>query len=183
MSQPVTKNLATNWNGVSYGIVIGFVAAYFQFKVPPVLPVLLEDYNYDKFIAGGFMSIFAIAGMAISVRVGKKIRKNGALRYLIGAFILMIAGSLIGLTVPESGIMMLVSRAVEGLGAAILAICMPAFANMNAGPRHLPIIIAIQATWIPIGQLTANLIAQPAVANNNWQPVWWAGIITKFKTV
>ncbi len=177
MSQPVTKNLATNWNGVSYGIVIGFVAAYFQFKVPPVLPVLLEDYNYDKFIAGGFMSIFAIAGMAISVRVGKKIRKNGALRYLIGAFILMIAGSLIGLTVPESGIMMLVSRAVEGLGAAILAICMPAFANMNAGPRHLPIIIAIQATWIPIGQLTANLIAQPAVANNNWQPVWWAGII------
>ena len=177
MSQPVTKNIATNWNGVSYGIVIGFVAAYFQFKVPPVLPVLLEDYNYDKFIAGGFMSIFAIAGMAISVRVGKKIRKNGALRYLIGAFILMIAGSLIGLTVPESGIMMLVSRAVEGLGAAILAICMPAFANMNAGPRHLPIIIAIQATWIPIGQLTANLIAQPAVANNNWQPVWWAGII------
>ena len=177
MSQPVTKNLATNWNGVSYGIVIGFVAAYFQFKVPPVLPVLLEDYNYDKFIAGGFMSIFAIAGMAISVRVGKKIRKNGALRYLIGAFILMIAGSLIGLTVPESGIMMLVSRAVEGVGAAILAICMPAFANMNAGPRHLPIIIAIQATWIPIGQLTANLIAQPAVANNNWQPVWWAGII------
>ena len=177
MSQPVTKNIATNWNGVSYGIVIGFVAAYFQFKVPPVLPVLLEDYNYDKFIAGGFMSIFAIAGMAISVRVGKKIRKNGALRYLIGAFVLMIAGSVIGLTVPESAIMMLVSRAVEGLGAAILAICMPAFANMNAGPRHLPIIIAIQATWIPIGQLTANLIAQPAVANNNWQPVWWAGII------
>ena len=177
MSQPITKNLKTNWSGVSYGIVIGFVAAYFQFKVPPVLPVLLDNYNYDKFIAGGFMSIFAVAGMAISVRVGKKIRKNGALRYLLGAFVLMIIGSLLGLTAPESSIIMLVSRTVEGLGAAILAICMPAFANMNAGPRHLPIIIAVQATWIPVGQLTANLIAQPAVANNNWQPVWWAGII------
>ena len=73
MSQPITKTIATNWNGVSYGIVIGFVAAYFQFKVPPVLPVLLENYDYNKFIAGGFMSIFAVAGMAISVRVGKKI--------------------------------------------------------------------------------------------------------------
>ena len=177
MSQPITKTIATNWNGVSYGIVIGFVAAYFQFKVPPVLPVLLENYDYNKFIAGGFMSIFAVAGMAISLSFGKKIRKNGALRYLLGAFVLMIVGSLIGLMTPESGIMMLISRTVEGLGAAILAICMPAFANMNAGPRHLPIIIAIQATWIPIGQLTANLIAQPAVANNNWQPVWWAGII------
>ena len=75
MPQPITKNLKTNWSGVSYGIVIGFVAAYFQFKVPPVLPVLLDNYNYDKFIAGGFMSIFAVAGMAISVRVGKKIRE------------------------------------------------------------------------------------------------------------
>ena len=71
---------------------------------------------------------------------------------------------------------MLLSRTVEGFGAAVLAVCMPAFANMNAGPRHLPIVIALQATWIPVGQLIANLIAQPAVATGEWQPVWWAGI-------
>ncbi len=176
MSLPGTQTTVTNWTGVSYGIVLGFVAAYFQFKVPPVLPVLLDDYSYDKFIAGGFMSIFAVAGMAISVRVGQAIRKHGAARYLATAFALMIAGSLLGLAVPESGWLMLVSRTIEGLGAAVLAVCMPAFANMNAGPRHLPIIIAMQATWIPVGQVLANLIAQPAVANGQWQPVWWAGI-------
>ena len=177
MSLPGTQTTATNWTGVSYGIVLGFVAAYFQFKVPPVLPVLLDDYSYDKFIAGGFMSIFAVAGMAISVRVGQAIRNHGAARYLAGAFSLMIVGSLLGLAVPESGTLMLVSRAIEGLGAAVLAVCMPAFANMNAGPRHLPVIIAFQATWIPVGQVSANLIAQPAVATGQWQPVWWAGII------
>jgi predicted MFS family arabinose efflux permease len=177
MSLPGTQTPATNWTGVSYGIVLGFVAAYFQFKVPPVLPVLLDDYSYDKFIAGGFMSIFAVAGMAISVRVGQAIRNHGAARYLAGAFSLMIVGSLLGLAVPESGTLMLASRAIEGLGAAVLAVCMPAFANMNAGPRHLPVIIAFQATWIPIGQVSANLIAQPAVASGQWQPVWWAGII------
>lgn len=176
MSLPGTQNTATNWTGVSYGIVLGFVAAYFQFKVPPVLPVLLDDYSYDKFVAGGFMSIFAVAGMAISVRVGQAIRKQGAARYLAGAFVLLIAGSLLGLAMPENGTLMLVSRTIEGLGAAVLAVCMPAFANMNAGPRHLPVIIAVQATWIPIGQVTANLIAQPAVAAGQWQPVWWAGI-------
>jgi len=177
MSLPGTQTSATNWTGVSYGIVLGFVAAYFQFKVPPVLPVLLDDYSYDKFIAGGFMSIFAVAGMAVSVRVGQAIRNHGAGRYLAGAFSLMIAGSLLGLAVPESGTLMLVSRAIEGLGAAVLAVCMAAFANMNAGPRHLPIIIAFQATWIPVGQVSANLIAQSAVASGQWQPVWWAGII------
>jgi predicted MFS family arabinose efflux permease len=177
MSLPGTQTSATNWTGVSYGIVLGFVAAYFQFKVPPVLPVLLDDYSYDKFIAGGFMSIFAVAGMAISVRVGQAIRNHGAARYLAGAFFLMIAGSLLGLAAPESGSLMLLSRAIEGLGAAVLAVCMPAFANMNAGPRHLPVIIAVQATWIPVGQVTANLIAQPVVADGQWQPVWWAGIV------
>jgi MFS family permease len=176
MSLPGTQTTVTNWTGVSYGIVLGFVAAYFQFKVPPVLPVLLDDYSYDKFVAGGFMSIFAVAGMAISVRVGQAIRRHGAARYLAGAFSLMIIGSLLGLAVPESGTFMLVSRTIEGLGAAVLAVCMPAFANMNAGPRHLPVIIAVQATWIPVGQVTANLIAQPAVAAGQWQPVWWAGI-------
>lgn len=176
MSLPGTQTSATNWTGVTYGIVLGFVAAYFQFKVPPVLPVLLDDYSYDKFVAGGFMSIFAVAGMAISVRVGRAIRNHGAARYLAGAFTLMIAGSLLGLAVPESGFLMLVSRTIEGLGAAVLAVCMPAFANMNASPRHLPVIIAVQATWIPVGQVSANLIAQPAVAAGQWQPVWWAGI-------
>jgi MFS family permease len=177
MSLPGTQTSATNWTGVSYGVVLGFVAAYFQFKVPPVLPVLLDDYSYDKFIAGGFMSIFAVAGMVVSVRVGQAIRSHGAGRYLAGAFFLMIVGSLLGLAVPESGALMLISRAIEGLGAAVLAVCMPAFANMNAGPRHLPVIIAFQATWIPVGQVSANLIAQPAVATGQWQPVWWAGII------
>jgi MFS family permease len=176
MSLPGTQTTTTNWTGVSYGIVLGFVAAYFQFKVPPVLPVLLDDYSYDKFVAGGFMSIFAVAGMAISVRVGRAIRRHGAARYLAGAFSLMIIGSLLGLAVPESGALMLVARTIEGLGAAVLAVCMPAFANMNAGPRHLPVIIAMQATWIPVGQVSANLIAQPAVAAGQWQPVWWAGI-------
>ncbi|MDH3739060.1 MAG: MFS transporter [Alphaproteobacteria bacterium] len=177
MSLPGTQNTATNWTGVGYGIVLGFVAAYFQFKVPPVLPVLLDTYDYDRFVAGGFMSIFAVAGMVVSVRVGHAIRRHGAVRYLAAAFSLMIAGSLLGLAAPESGGVMLISRTIEGLGAAVLAVCMPAFANMNAGPRHLPIIIAVQATWIPIGQVSANLIAQPAVAAGQWQPVWWAGII------
>ena len=176
MSRPNTQRVSTNWTGVSYGIVLGFVAAYFQFKIPPVLPILLNDHNYDKFIAGGFMSIFAIAGMIISVSIGKQITKHGAIKYLGGAFILLMTGSILGLLAPESGTVMLLSRMIEGFGAAVLAVCMTAFANMNAGPRHLPIIIALQATWIPVGQLIANLIAQPAVAIGEWQPVWWTGI-------
>lgn len=177
MSSPETLIEQTRWRGVGYGICLGFVAAYFQFKVPPVLPTFFELFAYDPVLAGGFMSIFAVAGMAVSVRVGKAIAQNGAERYVAGAFGLLIAGSLLGLALPENGWLMLGSRLVEGIGAAVLAVCMPAYANMNAGPRHLPIIIGMQSCWIPVGQLTANAIAQPSVAVGTWQPVWWGGIV------
>lgn len=178
MSSPETQTQQTRWRGVGYGICLGFVAAYFQFKVPPVLPVLFDAFAYHPVVAGGFMSIFAIAGMAVSMRVGKAIQRDGAGRYLAGAFGLLIVGSLFGLAWPENGWLMLGSRLVEGLGAAVLAVCMPAYANMNAGPRHLPIVIGMQSCWIPVGQLGANLVAQPSVAVGAWQPVWWAGIVT-----
>lgn len=177
MAAPVTETRQTRWRGVGYGICLGFVAAYFQFKVPPVLPTLFEAFAYDPVVAGGFMSIFAVAGMAVSVRVGKAIQRDGAGRYLAGAFGLLVAGSLLGLALPENGWLMLGSRLVEGVGAAVLAVCMPAYANMNASPRHLPIVIGMQSCWIPVGQLGANLVAQPSVAVGDWHPVWWAGIV------
>ncbi|MGB0571124.1 MAG: MFS transporter [Alphaproteobacteria bacterium] len=175
MSNPATQTSQTNWTGVSYGIVLGFVAAYFQFKVPPVLPVMFDLYAYEKFVGGGLMSIFAASGMLISVRVGRGIRRDGAQRYLMAAFVLMLGGTALGLAFSENGTLMLASRAIEGLGAAVLAVCMPAFSNMSASPKHLPIVIAAQATWIPVGQLVANLVAQPSVAADFWQPVWWFG--------
>jgi len=176
MSSPETLTPRTHWHGVSFGICLGFVAAYFQFKVPPVLPTLFEAYAYNPIVAGGFMSIFAVAGMAVSVHVGKAIQRDGAGRYLAGGFALLIVGSLCGLIWPEQGELMLTSRLIEGVGAAVLAVCMPAYANMNSSPSHLPIVIGMQSCWIPVGQLGANLVAQPSVDVGVWQPVWWTGI-------
>lgn len=176
MSQLDTRTQKTIWSGVAYGIVLGFVAAYFQFKVPPVLPVLFDSYAYSPFVGGGLMSVFALAGLVLSVPVGHAIERHGAIPFLGCAFALMLAGSAMGLAFPGDGTTMLVSRGLEGIGAAVLAVCMPAFANMNAGPRHLSIVIAAQATWIPVGQVLANAIAGPFVADAIWQPVWWAGI-------
>jgi MFS family permease len=176
MSRLATQTQNTNWSGVAYGIVLGFVAAYFQFKVPPVLPVLFDSYAYSPFVGGALMSVFALAGLVLSVPVGHAIERHGALPFLGGAFTLMLAGSALGLAAPEDGTTMLLSRGLEGIGAAVLAVCMPAFSNMNAGPRHLSLVIAAQATWIPVGQVLANAIAGPFVADAVWQPVWWGGI-------
>jgi hypothetical protein len=39
--------MQTKIGGVAFGLGLAFLAAYQQFKLPVVLPVLLADYGYD----------------------------------------------------------------------------------------------------------------------------------------
>jgi len=51
----------TDWMGVAFGILLACLVAFQQFKLPPVLPVLLADYHWDRTLAGGLMAIYALA--------------------------------------------------------------------------------------------------------------------------
>ena len=42
----------TNWTAVGFGLALASLAAYQLFKLPPVLPVMLEAYGYDRVLAG-----------------------------------------------------------------------------------------------------------------------------------
>src|SRR5258706_12709693 len=61
----------TDWMGVAFGIALACLVAFQQFKLPPVLPVLLADYNWDRTLAGGLMAIYALAGLLISVPIAR----------------------------------------------------------------------------------------------------------------
>jgi predicted MFS family arabinose efflux permease len=77
---------------------------------------------------------------------------------------------------PASGLIVLGSRTLEGVSFALLAIAGPVLANANASPRHLPIVIALTAAWIPIGQLLAVALAEPSFALAGWQGLWWIAL-------
>ncbi len=166
----------TNWTAVAFGLALASLAAYQLFKLPPALPVMLSAYGYDRVLAGGFMSIFAIAGIALSLRVGTGLRAHGPWPYLIAACGLFLSGQAISLAFPENGAAMLVARGLEGVGYTICAIAGPLIANLNASPRQLPLVIGLTATWVPVGQLIASLISLPVVALDQWRPLWWVGI-------
>ena len=63
---------------VALGLALVIYAAFSQFKLPVVLPVLLEDYGYGRVLAGGFMSIFAVFGILLSVPIGRLVARRGA---------------------------------------------------------------------------------------------------------
>ena len=166
----------TSWFGVLLGLGLGTLAAFHLFKLPPVLPILLELYDYSMFAAGGFMSIYAVIGLLASAFLGIQLQRHGMPRFLVSAAVMLIAGSTITLATPEMIPAMFVARALEGLGFAIIAVCAPVLAIASAQDRHKTIAIALFAAWIPAGQLIAMGVAQPFVEQTEWRPVWWIGI-------
>ena len=165
-----------SWKGVAFGVAIAAFAAYQQFKLPVVLPVLLEEYGYERTLAGAFVSVYALAGLLLSVWTGRLIERRGPLAPVLGAMVLIVIGSLLTLAQPALGWLVLAGRALEGLGFTALAISGPVLASANAPARQLPIVIGLSAAWIPLGQLAATGLAPIALATTGWQLLWWLGI-------
>jgi MFS family permease len=156
-------------------------AAYQQFKLPPVLPVLLETYRYDRTLAGAFMSVYAVAGLLLSMAFGRLLARRGPVAPILGALGLSILGSLLVLWRPESGWLVLLGRGLEGIGFAFMAICGHLLASANASVRNQPLVIGLMAAWIPIGQLAAMLLAPVAFSGLGgglgWQLLWLVAIL------
>ncbi len=166
----------SNFTGIAFGLSLAAFAAYQQFKMPVALPVLLDSYGYDRALAGGFMSIYAVAGLLFSIALGRRIDRQGPGNLLLGGLGLFIVGCLFTLLVPQNGWLVLLGRGLEGLAFAVLAIAGPVLANGNAAPRHLPLVVGLTATWIPVGQLSATALAQAALPSLGWQVLWWVAI-------
>lgn len=167
----------TRWTVVAFGLALAALAAFQQFKLPPALPIMLDTYGYDRVLAGGFMSVFAVAGLLLSLSVGRGIERRGVSPYLWGAFILFLGGEILTLAAPERGGLVLLARGLEGVGYTVCAIVGPLLANRNASVRNLPLVVGLTAAWIPTGQVTANLMSLPVVDAGQWRPLWWAGIV------
>lgn len=164
----------TNWTGVMFGFLLASLAAFQQFKLPPMLPAMLAEFGYPKTLAGGFMSVYAVIGLAMSLALGGLMMRipTGAILGL--AFVTAIAGNALALAMPGDAWMVLGSRALEGFAFAVFAIAGPVYANRNASARHLPLAIALTAIWIPVGQIAANLLVPVAEITIGWRIAWLA---------
>jgi MFS family permease len=166
----------SNWTGVAFGLAIACYAAFQQFKMPPALPLMLDAHGYDSRLAGGFMSAYAVAGLLLSLVLGRTIARRGAGWPVALALGLMTAGLLVTLALPDSGATVLGARLVEGVAFTVLAIAGPVLANASASQRALPLVVAATAAWIPIGQLMAIGAAGPAFRLTGWPGLWFLGL-------
>jgi predicted MFS family arabinose efflux permease len=182
MSDRPASPEASDWTGIAFGLCVALLAAYQQFKLPPVLPEMLDRFDYGTELAGGFMSVFAAIGLLLSYQIGRLMQVQSTAAWLVGACVLIALGAGPILALPENGWAVLAGRALEGTAMAVLAVAGPTLMTRNAAPRHLPFAAALAATWVPLGGLIATVIARAAeewlpAGAPVWPSVWWMGLI------
>lgn len=164
----------TWWPGVALGVGVSCACAYQQFKLPPILPDLLRAHPHAPAVAAGFMSVYALIGLMVSQPLGRWLQGEGRLGHgLALAGLVTAAGGALALLWPDSSILFLAGRGLEGLGFAVCAIAGPAIAAHAAAPRDLPLVTGLLAGWIPMGQIVAALVAAQFP---DWRVLWWLGI-------
>lgn len=150
------------------------VAPLNQFLVPPIMPLLMEEFAINLAQAGFLMSYVAIIGLVIALPAGIFLQRWGSRTTGLIALGCIAAGAAMGALV-ESFVLLLASRIIVGAGIGLISVVAPATISMWFPPEKQGGPLGIWATWVPVGSVLMYVIAPPLASAFGWQSVWWLG--------
>jgi len=179
-SQQTAKELgdtrAGAWLVLAVLLLFSIAAPLNQFKVPPIMPILIHELGLSVSGAGLLMSVYAVTGLIMALPAGLIYQKAGprATGILAGGSVLL--GAALGALSHSMG-GLLVGRAVEGIGTSFMAVLAPAVIAQWFTARQRGTAMGIWAAWVPMGS-TAMLLLAPRLAQaSSWHAVWWFGAV------
>ncbi len=142
-----------------------------QFKVPPVMPVLMSEFDLSLASAGMLMSVFALVGMLLALPSGCMVHRLGLKKSGIIALFALGIGSAAGLISGSSSSLML-SRIIEGIGMCLISVMAPASIAAWFPPEKRGLPMGIWATWVPLGTILMFLVAPALNSSFGWRSIW-----------
>jgi MFS family permease len=155
-------------------LLASVTASMSQFKVPPVLPLLMKAFNESPGSAGLLMSVFAVTGLFVAIPSGLILQKWGYAATGLTAIFCLILGAGMGALSKGMGIM-LASRFIEGAGMSFMAVLAPAIIALWFTEERRGRAMGIWSVWLPLGSTIMFVIAPLLAAYWGWQGVWWFG--------
>ncbi len=166
----------TAWLVLAALLLFSIAAPLNQFKVPPLLPVLMQVLNLSVGRAGLLMSVYAITGLVLAIPAGFICQRAGFRLTGLIAGGSIVLGAVLGAVSANLGLL-LVSRVIEGIGTSFIAVLAPAVIAQAFAAHRRGIAMGIWANWVPLGSL-AMLVLAPSIAGaGNWPAVWWFGAL------
>ena len=162
------------WVVLTVVYLASVVAAFAQFKIPPLMPVLMQTFQIDLTQAGLLMSIIAVVGLVLALPAGIILQRLGTRITIIAALGLIAIGASMG-ALSQTYVFLLISRILEGMGIGLIGVAAPAAIATWFPPEKQGTPMGIWATWVPVGSILAYNLAPALAPSLGWGAAWWIG--------
>ena len=175
-SESTEKTPSYAWTILAVLCVVSVASSLNQFKVPPVLPVLIRDFNLSLGNSGMLMSAFSVTGLLLALPAGFILQRLGPRFTGLIAVGAVSFGSVLG-TFSTSVPVMLTSRFIEGAGLGLITVVAPATIALWFPEARRGTPLGIWTTCMPFGGILTLNLAPRLASLGGWQLVWKVGAL------
>jgi predicted MFS family arabinose efflux permease len=148
----------------------GIVAACQVGKAFIAMPLIIADLHIGVDVGSIILAVVALMGALGAMPVSMFMRRLGARRALIFGLVAIGFGSAIGAAASSAAILIL-SRAIEGLGLLATVLVIPDLLQQVVAPRDRDVMLAIWGSYMPVGTVLMLLLG-PALPEIGWRTLW-----------
>ena len=161
-----------NWALIAVVMLLfGTAIATIQFKVPVVMGDIMANMGMDANSASWLMSIFTFVGIILALPTGALAKRFGPKTMLLAAAAIIAAGSLLG-AFAGNGMVLIVSRAIEGVAFIFVTICGPLAVQKYVAPDKIGSATGIWALWVCLGSVVGGVLTPTLYASTGFVGVW-----------
>ena len=171
---PPTPRDGGAWLVLIVLLLFSIAAPLNQFKVPPIMPVLMASLKISVGQAGLLMSVYAITGLVLALPAGLIFQRAGYRPTSLLAGGSIIIGAAWG-ALSTDMTALLISRVIEGIGTSFMAVLAPAVIAMWFRPERRGTAMGVWSAWVPIGGAVMLVAAPLLTRSGRWQTAWWFG--------
>ena len=153
-------------------VAAGGVAALQVGKLPPALPALQAELGLTLVQSGFLLSMVQLAGLTLAVFMGMLADGMGLKRSMVRGLLLLALASAVG-GLATSVPVLLMCRALEGLGLLLVALPAPALIRRLVSPQQLASMLGAWGAYMPTGTALALLAGPLFIPVWGWSAWWW----------
>ncbi|MFC1980246.1 CynX/NimT family MFS transporter [Chloroflexota bacterium] len=163
------------WAMLCLGFLCILAFAVMMQYVPPVLSLVMAEFQLSYAQGGLLMSLFALPGIMLSIPIGMLADRYSQKLIVVVLFVIMIAGAAMfasGNSFPILGL----GRVVSGIGARGFSVIVPLFLAQWFARREMGIAMGVFHAGMPLGIILSLNILSLLGENLGWQASAWSSV-------
>ncbi|WP_139653269.1 MFS transporter [Raoultibacter phocaeensis] len=153
-------------------VLVGIAIALGQFKVPSIMPAIMDEFSMDVGSASWLMSIFTFAGIFLALPTGALARRFGPKNMMLAAVAVIAVGTVVG-AFATSGSMLIVSRAIEGVALVFCGVAAPLAIQRYIAPDKIGFAMGVWALWFSLGSFFGGVVTPALFETLGFRGVWF----------